>query len=312
MKYMLNNTINNTMKKTITFIFTMSFFFTVFAQRTEIIPATKADSAFFQMDKDGRIYMDGFKAILSSNQMKGLQDACIQEVKNFNGYLAELWKTWDEARNSSGAYCSEKDFYERKVEVNRLALGQIIFDGEFGIEQVLNLYKVFLDKKNNLYYRYVKSSKDDTEVKIFANHVGYINGEYRDSVYEDRKIPAAKIWVTNKYNSIKSAPTIKRHIRNIQTSSRNEYGYVKFNGGEYRFSNRLHWDEKTKKYVGAIDYYQEFQRITSDGHEKYSDRVHRRVIIYVIPTVTIVDGKAYVGWAIKFGNIKALETTPLK
>ena len=128
----------------------------------------------------------------------------------------------------------------------------------------------------------------------------------------DRKIPAAKIWVTNKYNSIKSAPTIKRHIKNIQTSSRNEYGYVKFNGGEYRFSNQLQWDEKTKKYVGAIDYYQEFQRITSDGHEKYSDRVHRRVIIYVIPTVTIVDGKAYVGWAIKFGNIKALETTPLK
>ena len=302
------------MKKTITFIFTVSFFFTVFAQRTEIIPATKADSAFFQMDKDGKIHMDGFKATLKPSDAKALEDACIQEVKNFNGYLGKLWKTWNEAISSGEdkEYKSEKDFYERKVEVNRLALGQIIFDGEFGIEQVLNLYKVFLDKKNNLYYRYVKSSKDDAEVKIFANHVGYINGEYRDSVYEDRKIPAAKIWVTNKYNSIKSAPTIKRHIRNIQTSSRNEYGYVKFNGGEYRFSNRLHWDEKTKKYVGAIDYYQEFQRITPDGHEKYSDRVHRRVIIYVIPTVTIVDGKAYVGWAIKFGNIIALETTPLK
>lgn len=310
---MLNNTINNTMKKTITFIFTVSFFFTVFAQRTEIIPATKADSAFFQMDKDGRIYMDGFKATLSSNQMKGLKDACIQEVKNFNVYLAELWKTWDEARDSSGAYSSEIDFYKRKLKIKSMALGQIIFDGESGIEQVLNLYKVFLDKKNNLYYRYVKSSKDDTEVKIFANHVGYINGEYRDSVYEDSTIRPAKIWVTNKYNSLQSAPTIKRHIKNIQDAARRSgYGYVKFNGGEYRFSNQLQWDEKTKKYVGAIDYYQEFQRITPDGHEKYSDRVHRRVIIYVIPTVTIVDGKAYVGWAIKFGNIKALETTPLK
>ena len=199
--------------------------------------------------------------------------------------------------------------YEKKKEFEQPALRLFLFDGNDGVEQTLQLYRAFFDRKNNSFYRYVKNN--DKEYRIPAEHIVYKDGVYRDSVYEDKKIPAAKIWVTSKYSSYSTSPSVKKHIRNIQTSARKSYGYVKFNGGEYKFTQKLQWNEGKKRYEGAIDYWQEFQRVTPEGLETYSDRTHRRVIVYVIPTIEIVDGKTYVGWAIKFGNIKAIETTSL-
>ena len=272
------------MKKKFTLLFLISTFSSwciVFAQHIEIIPATRADSAFFQMDKDGKIYQDGFKSTLKPDQISGLESAAVQQVKDFNHYLSELWKTWDEAKGT-GAYSSENHFYEKKKEFEQLALRLFLFDGNDGVEQTLQLYRAFFDRKNNSFYRYVKNN--DKEYRIPAEHIVYKDGVYRDSVYEDKKIPAAKIWVTSKYSSYSKSPSVKKHIRNIQTSARKSYGYVKFNGGEYKFTQKLQWNEGTKRYEGAIDYWQEFQRVTPEGLETYSDRTHHRVIVYVLST----------------------------
>lgn len=283
-----------------------------YAQREEIIPATKADSAFFTVDKDGKIYRDSFKAILDANQIKGLEEASIQQVVDLNLYLGELWKTWTDVKGK-GKYSSEEDFYDEKKEYAKKTLGLIIYDGEKGIENILQLYRAFLGT-NGSYYRWKKKpGKTDEHYKVAALHVGHDeSGVLRDSVYEDITIPAAKIWVTNKYSSWKNSPTVKQYVANIQTSSKkNRGGRIEFNGGEYVFTDKLKYNAKTNRYEGAIDYWQEFRKTTPEGYE-YSDRTHRRIIVHVIPTIDVIDGKTYVGWVLKFGNIKALETTSLK
>jgi len=282
-----------------------------YAQREEIIPATKADSAFFTVDKDGKIYRDSFKATLDANQVKGLEEAAIQQVVDLNLYFSELWKTWTDVKGQ-GKYSSEEDFYNEKKEYAEKTLGLIIYDGEKGIENILQLYRAFLGT-NGSYYRWKKKpGKTDEHYKVAALHVGHDeSGVLRDSVYEDITIPAAKIWVTNKYSSWKNSPTVKQYVANIQTSSKkNRGGRIEFNGGEYVFTDKLKYNAKTNRYEGAIDYWQEFRKTTPEGYE-YSDRTHRRIIVHVIPTIDVIDGKTYVGLVLKFGNIKALETTSL-
>ncbi|MBR3827975.1 MAG: hypothetical protein IKJ40_01565 [Bacteroidales bacterium] len=282
-----------------------------YAQREEIIPATKADSAFFTVDKDGKIYRDSFKATLDANQVKGLEEAAIQQVVDLNLYFSELWKTWTDVKGQ-GKYSSEEDFYNEKKEYAKKTLGLIIYDGEKGIENILQLYRAY-SSANGSYYRWKKKpGTTDEYYKVAALHVGRDEkNNLRDSVYEDFIIPAAKIWVTNKYSSWKNSPTVKQYVANIQTSSKkNRGGLISFKGGEYVFTDKLKYNAKNKRYEGAIDYWQEFRKTTPEGYE-YSDRTHRRIIVYIEPTVETIDGKDYVGWVIKFGNIKALETTSL-
>mgnify|MGYP007092151204 CR=1 FL=1 len=276
------------------------------AQREEIIPATQADSAWFQADKDGKIYRDSFKNILTGDQIEGLEQASIQQVRDLNYRFEELWKTWAEAKATQGnTYLSEAHFYEKKKDYEKEALGYIIYDGESGVENCLQLYRAFFDNKTSSYYRYRKNSNE----RVPAYHVVRDDrGIYWDSVYEDVPIPAAKIWITNKHSSYKTSPTIKQYIINVQTASmKNRGGVVKFNGGDYQFTKQLKWNDKMNRYEGAIDYWQEFEKVTPEGY-KYSDLTHRRIIVYIVPEIIIIGEKTYVGWVIKFGNIQALET----
>ena len=280
---------------------------TSFAQKQEVkLPIGFSGGQIVHVDQFGKIDDDSLDACFTYEQIKGIEQVIIQQVRDLNYRFEELWKTWAEAKATQGnTYLSEAHFYEKKKDYEKEALGYIIYDGESGVENCLQLYRAFFDNKTSSYYRYRKNSNE----RVPAYHVVRDDrGIYWDSVYEDVPIPAAKIWITNKYSSYKTAPTIKQYLKNVQVSSRmNRGGVVKFNGGELYVPSQFYWNAQWRRYEGAIDYWQEFKKVTPEGYE-YSDLTHRRIIVYIVPEITVIEENTYVCWVIKFGNIQALET----
>lgn len=298
------------MNKLVCYFILTTFFSCALAQEVPI--SSPANSClFYQTDSNGRIFRNDFENLLDDEQINILERTIIDQVNDLNFYLGKLWESWTDVKRLE-MYSSEEDFYDEKKEYAKKALELFIYDGNKGIENILNLYRAYPDA-NGSYYRWKKKpGMNDGYYKVPALHVGRDeNGELRDSVYEDITIPAAKIWVTNKYSSRKTSLTVKQYLNNLQTTSKiRRDGRISFNGGDYCFTPNLIWNRSKNRYEGSIECWQEQSYKNQEG-TLYTVKNLIRITIYIPIIEVVIDGRTYIYWVIKFGNIKVLETSSL-